>query len=100
MEHDFLGHLRHVYSAIDDQVLRGLARRHGELAHKVLDGADTMADLGQHFGAGLTAREVDYMIAFEWARTADDILWRRTKHGLKLNEEQRNVLAAYIEEQS
>lgn len=99
VEHDFLGHLRHVYAGIDDQVLRGLARRHGELAHQVLAGAETMADLGEHFGAGLTAREVDYMIEHEWACTADDILWRRTKHGLKLNEEQCSALAAYIEGQ-
>ena len=40
--------------------------------------------MGHDFGAGLTAREVDYLIANEWAETADDILWRRTKLGLRL----------------
>jgi glycerol-3-phosphate dehydrogenase len=41
-----------------------------------------MADLGEDFGAGLTAAEVDYLIRREWARTAEDILWRRSKLGL------------------
>ena len=42
------------------------------------------ADLGRDFGAGLTEREIDYLVANEWAETADDILWRRTKLGLRL----------------
>ena len=43
-----------------------------------------MAALGEHFGADLYAREVDYLVAHEWACTADDVLWRRTKAGLHL----------------
>jgi glycerol-3-phosphate dehydrogenase len=53
-----------------------------------------MADLGRDFGAGLTEREVNYFVAREWARGADDILWRRTKLGLKLTPDQRAALAA------
>jgi glycerol-3-phosphate dehydrogenase len=41
-------------------------------------------DLGKHFGAGLTEREVDYLVAEEWAQTAEDVLWRRTKCGLHM----------------
>ena len=44
--------------------------------------AQSMADLGRDFGAGLTQAEVDYLVDQEWARTAEDILWRRTKLGL------------------
>ena len=43
------------------------------------------ADLGIDFGAGLTQREIDYLCAEEWARTADDVLWRRTKCGLPMS---------------
>ncbi|MGH8188083.1 MAG: glycerol-3-phosphate dehydrogenase C-terminal domain-containing protein, partial [Steroidobacteraceae bacterium] len=58
--------------------------------------ATTMQGLGQHFGAGLTQAEVDYLIAHEWARSADDILWRRTKAGLHLSEAERRRLAEAV----
>ena len=54
------------------------------------------ADLGGHFGAGLYAREVDYLVANEWARTADDILFRRTKLGLHVPPDAADRLNAYI----
>ena len=54
-----------------------------------------MADLGQDFGAGLTAREIDYLMDEEWARSADDVLWRRTKCGLPMTPAQRDAVAAY-----
>jgi glycerol-3-phosphate dehydrogenase len=44
--------------------------------------AKSMADLGEDFGGGLTAAEVDYLVRREWARSAADILWRRSKLGL------------------
>jgi glycerol-3-phosphate dehydrogenase len=56
------------------------------------------ADMGQDFGAGLTAREVDYLIAHEWARSAEDILWRRTKLGLRLSVAQAEAVQAYVAE--
>jgi len=86
----------HMYPNIDDDVLSGLANRHGDLAHSILDGAENMNELGQNFGSGLTAREVDYMIEHEWVRTAGDILWRRSKLGLNLNPNQQQTLAAYV----
>jgi len=88
----------HMYGAIDDDVLGGLANRHGDLTPVILNGAETMAELGIHFGAGLTAREVDYMIDQEWARTAEDVLWRRSKLGLRLNADQQQALADYIQQ--
>ena len=48
--------------------------------------AGRMADLGADFGAGLTAREIDYLMAEEWAQSADDVLWRRTKCGLPMTQ--------------
>jgi glycerol-3-phosphate dehydrogenase len=77
-------------------LIRALVFRHGDLASVVLDGANTLADLGQHFGHTLYAREVDYFMTHEWATTADDILWRRTKCGLHLNPQQKQVLAEYV----
>jgi glycerol-3-phosphate dehydrogenase len=62
----------------------GLARRHGSRAPMILGRAKAPGDLGEDFGNGLTTAEVEYCVREEWARTADDILWRRTKCGLEM----------------
>ena len=62
-----------------------LAHAYGTRAGKVLGCAKSMADLGQNFGAGLTESEVRYLMAIEWARTAEDVVWRRSKLGLRLS---------------
>lgn len=75
---------------------RRLTRLYGTLAEGFLGPATSPADLGEDFGHGLTAAEVDYLIAREWARSADDVLWRRTKLGLHFSAEEAARLAAYI----
>jgi glycerol-3-phosphate dehydrogenase len=62
-----------------------LAHAYGTRAGKLLGNAKSMADLGQAFGATLTEREVRYLMSVEWARTAEDIVWRRSKLGLRLS---------------
>jgi glycerol-3-phosphate dehydrogenase len=70
-------------------VLRQAFRRHGARAAEVLgDG-----DIGEHYGAGLTERELRYFVEREWAQTAEDVLWRRTKAGLAMTEAQRARVA-------
>jgi len=53
-------------------------------------------DLGMRFGADLTAIEVHYLMDKEWARTADDVLWRRSKLGLRFNDAQRMILDRFM----
>lgn len=65
-------------------LLRGLARRHGSALHAILGDARRPADLGIDFGGGLYEREVEHFVQNEWARTADDVIWRRSKAGLHL----------------
>ena len=77
-------------------LLRALAHRYGGRATDVLDDAVTSSDLGEDFGAGLTAREIDYLRTEEWAVSADDILWRRTKCGLPMTQAERDRVAAYV----
>jgi glycerol-3-phosphate dehydrogenase len=82
---DFAGEVartvaRHVN--LPRELIERLVRLYGTKTAVLLDGVETVADLGEEFGAGLSAREVDYLVAHEWARTAEDILWRRTKLGL------------------
>jgi glycerol-3-phosphate dehydrogenase len=85
------------YAGLPATLLRALAARHGTLAAEVLGDARTPAELGEFFGAELYAREVDYCVEREWARTAEDVLWRRTKSGLYLSGPQRQALAHYLE---
>jgi glycerol-3-phosphate dehydrogenase len=76
-------------SSFSASFLRHLARRYGTRALRIIAGAKSEAGLGENFGAGLTARELDYLKAEEWAMTAEDVLWRRTKTGLHLSPSQR-----------
>jgi glycerol-3-phosphate dehydrogenase len=62
-----------------------LAHAYGTRATKLLGNAKSLADLGRSFGAGLTESEVRYLMASEWARTAEDVAWRRSKLGLRLS---------------
>ncbi len=61
---------------------RRMAHAYGTRMERILGRAAALDALGEHFGAGLTAAEVDYLRAHEWASTSDDILWRRSKLGL------------------
>jgi glycerol-3-phosphate dehydrogenase len=80
------------YQKLPEEVLRGVVRRHGTRAAEVLgDGV-----LGEHYGAGLTERELRYFLEREWAAGADDVLWRRSKLGLHLDARQRARVAEAI----
>jgi glycerol-3-phosphate dehydrogenase len=65
-----------------------LVRMYGTRAKDMLGAAQSAADLGRDFGATLTEAEVDYLMREEWAGRADDVLWRRSKLGLRLSAEQ------------
>ena len=84
------------YSGLGRDLLEGIIRRHGSRATQILGDAKGIADLGRHFGGGLTEREVRYMLEHEWAVTAEDILTRRTKCGLHLTGDERTAFAQYL----
>ncbi len=88
--------LEHAFPAIDPVVIRRLARAYGTTTRTLLAGVRDVADLGTHFGAGLYQREVEYMIRNEWAMTADDIVWRRSKLGLRLTRAEVDRLGGWI----
>lgn len=87
------------YPFIGAQLARRFANSYGTLTHTLLNKANTESDLGQHFGNQLFQVEVDYLINHEWARTAEDVLWRRTKLGLEFTPEQASALDEYITSQ-
>ena len=84
------------YPWADEALVLRLARAYGGRARRILTGGRSMADLGQVFGADLTAREVDYLRKEEWAASAEDILWRRSKLGLRFSPDQVAALDAYL----
>lgn len=75
---------------------RRLAKAYGTRALLFLESANSMADLGRDFGNGLTAAEIDYLVDQEWALSAEDILWRRSKLGLHLPPAAADDISAYL----
>jgi len=75
-----------------------LARAYGARVFPLLDAATTLADLGEDFGCGFTRAELDHLMREEWARTAEDVLWRRGKLGLHMTPAQRAGVAAAMGE--
>jgi glycerol-3-phosphate dehydrogenase len=81
---------------LTDAHARRLVRAYGTRVENVLGDAGRLDDLGQRFGADLTAAEVRYMMQKEWAQTADDVLWRRSKLGLRVSPAQRQTLERFM----
>jgi glycerol-3-phosphate dehydrogenase len=82
--------------AFPEPLLRRLARAYGTRARTVLGAAATLADLGEDFGGGLHAAEIEYLAEREWARTAEDILFRRSKLGLHVPSDTAERIDAYL----
>ncbi len=72
------------------------AHSYGSRSGQIIEGTDNLGQLGEHFGGDLYQREVDYLCQVEWAQTAEDILWRRSKLGLFLDAQQQARLQDYL----
>jgi glycerol-3-phosphate dehydrogenase len=88
--------LRAGFPFLDAGHARRLVRLYGTRAQAVLEGSRSKQDLGVSFGADLTEREVVYLMDQEWARMPDDILWRRTKLGLRCSEQDKIALRKFM----
>jgi glycerol-3-phosphate dehydrogenase len=88
--------LQQKYPQIPAEQLSRYAHLYGTRCQLFLKGVTTIDDLGQHFGADLFEKEVHYLVEHEWAKTAEDILWRRTKLELALNAEQKAKLSGFL----
>lgn len=92
----FAKQLQKEFPFITDSLARRLTASYGTQAYVLLGDAAKLEDLGTCFGEELYQKEVDYLIEHEWARTAEDILWRRSKLGLELNASQVKALSSYL----
>lgn len=75
------------YSWLPLDIVRRYARSYGTYMDRFLDGASKMSDLGRHFGDDIYEVEIVYLVKMEWAKTLEDILWRRSKLGVHIQEE-------------
>lgn len=90
--------LQQEYPWLPPATRQRFVRSYGTLSRShVLKNVNTLADMGQHFGAGLYQREIEYLIKQEWAITLEDIIWRRTKLGLLLNQSEQNHLNYFLQ---
>lgn len=88
--------LERLYPWLPKEVRKRYVRTYGTLSHQILMGIQSIEQMGLHFGGTLYACEVDYLIKYEWAYKAEDVLWRRTKQGLRLDDHQQATLEEYI----
>lgn len=86
------------YPQMPVALLKRLVQTYGTLIPKVLGPAETESDLGRHFGASLYQREIEYLVRTEWAVSAEDILWRRTKLGLRMSDKEIAELSSFMKE--
>jgi glycerol-3-phosphate dehydrogenase len=88
--------LRRDFPFLTDRWALRLVRAYGTEARLILGTARTAADLGRDFGATLTEAELRWLHKREWARTAEDVVWRRSKLGLRLQPEQVEAIDAWM----
>lgn len=81
---------------LDEPHARRLVRAYGRRIERFLGQAQSMDDLGPRFAGDLTGAEVRYLVESEWAQSAEDVLWRRSKLGLNATSEDRDVLGQFI----
>ncbi len=91
-----LDQLQRQYPWLPEQIAKRYVRSYGTRSHQLLQHIDSLERMGQDFGAGLYACEVEYLLKHEWAVSLEDIVWRRSKLGLFLNPAQISALQEYL----
>jgi glycerol-3-phosphate dehydrogenase len=91
-----LAQARSTWPFLSEAHARRLVHAYGTRIDRVLGKAQSFADLGACFGADLTAAEVRYLMMHEWAHDSEDVLWRRSKLGLRFSPEEREALSRFM----
>jgi glycerol-3-phosphate dehydrogenase len=95
---DLQNKLQKKYPFLTQETLKRLVRSYGTISFNIFGDAEHIDSLGKHFGSGLYEREVTYLIQEEWARTSDDILFRRSKLGLSFSRDEIKNLDQYLDD--
>jgi glycerol-3-phosphate dehydrogenase len=91
-----LGRLKRDYPFLKSHHAERLFRLYGRTAYAILGKATSYDDLGECFGHDLYEAEIDHLVEKEWATTAEDVLWRRTKLGLRMGDSQKERVAEWL----
>lgn len=97
---EFQRRLRQRFPWLDLTLARRWSRQYGSLVLSMLEGVQDRSELGQEIAPDLYELEMRYLMRTEWARTPDDVLWRRTRLGLHLSEPQRLAVAQWWPQQA
>jgi glycerol-3-phosphate dehydrogenase len=92
----FLTKLQRRLPWLPAELARRYARAYGTRVERLLGNARSLGDLGEAFGAGLYEAEIEYLVRNEWAASAEDVLWRRTKLGLHVAPETAQRVATRL----
>ncbi|ELW86170.1 TPA: glycerol-3-phosphate dehydrogenase [Acinetobacter nosocomialis] len=95
---DLINQIQLSVNGVSESLAKRWAHAYGTRVWNMLHEQNSIEQLGQNFGHDLFECEVKYLCEYEWANTAEDILWRRSKLGLAFNEKQVKVLEAYLSE--
>ena len=90
--------LRAEFVFLELPLAQRLIRSYGTKAWVILEGALKIEDMGQTFGGSLSEREVKYLVQHEWAETAEDIVWRRSKLGIRLSKQEIIKLDVWLQQ--
>ncbi len=93
---DYAALLRNRYAFLGEALARRYARTYGSNSDLIIGSAASLEDLGEHFGHNLYEAELRYLVEHEWVRKLDDAIWRRTKLGMWLSEEQKARVAEWL----
>ncbi|MEO8965056.1 MAG: glycerol-3-phosphate dehydrogenase [Gammaproteobacteria bacterium] len=93
----FYGEFKQKFSWLPEKIAYRYAKSYGTKVYELLGNAIALEDLGEKFSDDLYQKEVEYLIQCEWAKTADDLLWRRSKLGLFLSDVEQKKLAKWLE---
>lgn len=94
----FRAQVRQRWPFLSDATATRMENAYGSRIFDILGAAKSVADLGRDLGHGLSEREVSYLVRVEWARSADDILFRRSKLGLRFTADQAAELSGFVEQ--
>ncbi len=97
---ELVAQVRSKYPFVEQSLAWRLVRSYGTKVWQLLGDAKNEVDLGPQFGGSLTGREVEYLIDNEWAQTAQDVVWRRSKLGIRLSDDQIENLDKWMQNRS
>lgn len=88
------------FTFLDSLLAKRLIRSYGTNAWLMMEGALEIEDIGLDFGGTLSQREVEYLMKYEWAECAEDVVWRRTKLGIRLDKKQISALENWMQQKT